>query len=239
LQILYDNLKSKEKVLLNKRVERVDLVDGGVSVICGDESVYSGTLVVGADGIHSSVRTAMTIIANKLEPGYFGPDEFASIPCRYRCSFGIAQHVPGWVRGDLYHIIGKGRSQLVISGPEDKVYWFMFERLPGTKYGRDIPRYTNEDEAEFARHNADVPITRHVTFVQVYAKRLSSALTALHEVVFRKWFFRRIITVGDAAHKVTGATCTYPVTFHTTLKHDTGADMFSPIPSAAKAETAR
>ncbi|KAL4876284.1 hypothetical protein BJY04DRAFT_231749 [Aspergillus karnatakaensis] len=178
LEILYDNLQYKGNVLLNKRVTRVDLVDGGVNVICADDSILSGTIVVGADGIHSSVRAAMTALANNLEPGHFDPRESESIPCRYRCSFGIAQHVPGWVRGELYHITGKGRSQLVISGPNDK-----------------------EDEVEFVKRNWDVAITPRITFGQVYAKRLSSALTPLHEVSFKKWFFKRIITLGDSAHK--------------------------------------
>ncbi|KAJ5355557.1 FAD binding domain-containingprotein [Penicillium cataractarum] len=201
LEILYDNLRYKQNVLLNKRVARVNLVDGGVNVICADNSVFSGTIVVGADGIHSSVRAAMTELANQIEPGYFDPNELESIPCRYKCSFGIAQHVPGWVRGELYHITGKGRSQLVISGPDDKVYWFMFEQLPEIQYGKGIPKFSKEDEAEFVKCNSDVAITPRITFRQVYAKRLSSALTPLHEVAFKKWFFNRIITLGDSAHK--------------------------------------
>lgn len=144
----------------------------------------------------------MTAIANKIQPGYFDPSEPDSVPCYYRCSFGIAQHVPGWVTGELYHVTGKERSQLVISGPDNKVYWFMFEKLFEVKYGKDIPRYTKKDEEEFVKRNADVPITRRVTFGQVYAKRLSSTLTPLHEVVYKKWFFKRMITLGDSAHKV-------------------------------------
>ncbi|KAF9775596.1 hypothetical protein IL306_006278 [Fusarium sp. DS 682] len=40
-----------------------------------------------------------------------------------------------------------------------------------------------------------------VTLGQVFAKRVSSTLTPLHEVVYKKWFFKRIITLGDSAHK--------------------------------------
>ncbi|SPO06962.1 related to hydroxylase [Cephalotrichum gorgonifer] len=199
LEILHDNIRQKEKVLCNKRVTGVDLVDGGVRVTCADGSVFPGSIVVGADGIHSAVRDAMTALGNKLQPGYFDPQE--RVPCYYKCSFGIAQHVPGWVAGEQHLVTGRGRSQLVASGPDDKVYWFMFEKLPETKYDKDIPKFTKEDEAEFVRRNKDVPITESVTFGDVYGRRISSTLTPLHEVVYKKWFFRRIITLGDSAHK--------------------------------------
>ena len=141
-------------------------------------------------------------LGSKIEPGYFDPEEPDRVPCYYSCSFGIAQHVPGWAYGEQSMVTGKGRSQLVISGPDERVYWFLFEKLAEVKYGRDIPRYTEQDEAEFVKRNYNVPITPAVTFGQVFENKISSALTPLHEVVWKKWFFRRIITLGDSAHKV-------------------------------------
>ncbi|GLA44396.1 hypothetical protein AnigIFM63309_003158 [Aspergillus niger] len=201
LQILYDHIQHKDRILLKKAVSGIDLVKGGVNVTTADGSTYSGSFVVGADGIHSKVRSIMRALGNELQPGYFPPDEEDLVPCYYRCSFGIAQHVPGWVAGEQDVVTGRGQSQLVVSGPDDRVYWFLFDRLPEVKYGKDIPKYTKQDEAEFVKENASRAITEKVTFGQVFAKRLQSTLTPLHEVVFKKWFFKRIITVGDSAHK--------------------------------------
>lgn len=59
LQTLYDNLSDKSKVLLNKRVSRVEQDHNGVTVYCRDGSSYKGDVVVGADGVHSVVRGEM------------------------------------------------------------------------------------------------------------------------------------------------------------------------------------
>lgn len=202
LQILYENLQHKDRVLVRKAVSGVDLATDGVSVTCTDGSVYSGSIVVGADGVNSAVRDIMRGLANKLEPGYFDPDEHLQVPCFYRCSFGIAQNVPNWPRGDQQMVLGDNKSQLVVPGPHNKVYWFLFDRLPETKRGPDIPRFTRDEEAELVKVNYNLPITENITFGDVYKHKISSALTPLHEVVFKKWHFHRIITIGDSAHKV-------------------------------------
>lgn len=59
LQTLYDNLRDKSKVLLNKRVSRVEQGYDGVTVYCRDGTSHKGDVVIGADGIHSVVRGEM------------------------------------------------------------------------------------------------------------------------------------------------------------------------------------
>jgi 2-polyprenyl-6-methoxyphenol hydroxylase-like FAD-dependent oxidoreductase len=199
---MYQKLQHKERVLLNKKVSRVNHVDAGVEVITKDGDKFNGSLVIGADGIHSVVREEMFRIGNQLQPGYFPASETDGVPCYYQCSFGIAQNVPGWVTEEQHMVQGKGMSQLVISGPENRVYWFLFVRLPEVKYGKDIPNYTKEDEAQFRKKHADVPITEKITLGQLFDNRISSTLTPLHEIVFKKWFYKRIMIFGDAAHKV-------------------------------------
>ncbi|KAK8070005.1 monooxygenase [Apiospora phragmitis] len=207
LQILYDNLKHKDRVLLKKKVSDIKLAPGGgggggVTVHCTDGTVFAGTIAVGADGVHSIVRAAMRRLAAALEPGYFDAAEAETeVVCHYRCSFGIAKHVPGWQKGADHTVTGHGRSQLIVTGPQDKVYWFLCDRLPEPRYGSDIPSYSREDEARFAERNYDLPVTEEFTFGQIYEHGTVSALTPLHEYVYKKWFFREIITLGDSAHK--------------------------------------
>lgn len=75
LQVLYDNIKDKSKVLTNKRVKTIQSEDGGVTAITTDNSVYKGDIVIGADGIHSTVRSEMWKHAHKVRPRWFDQSE--------------------------------------------------------------------------------------------------------------------------------------------------------------------
>jgi 2-polyprenyl-6-methoxyphenol hydroxylase-like FAD-dependent oxidoreductase len=75
LQVLYDNIRDKTKVLTEKRIEKVELSDNGVAVKTSDKSSYSGDILIGADGIHSAVRGEMWRIADETSPGWFPADE--------------------------------------------------------------------------------------------------------------------------------------------------------------------
>lgn len=55
VDVLYKNIQQKHKVLTSKRVSSVSQDSDGVSVTCDDGSLYEGSILVGADGIHSTV----------------------------------------------------------------------------------------------------------------------------------------------------------------------------------------
>ena len=75
LQILYDNVRDKSRILLNKKVVKTLTSSTGASVETEDGHMYKGDIVIGADGVHSLVRKQMHQIAAKVSPGHFPEGE--------------------------------------------------------------------------------------------------------------------------------------------------------------------
>lgn len=190
--------------MLSSRVEAIEQSGREISVTTKAGKKHTGSIVVGADGVHSTVRHEMRRLASlSNNPTSFpSEDEEQTVPCHYQCSFGIAKHVENWPEKNQSFTSGEGYSFLVASGPDNRVYWFMFKRLPEVKYGKDIPRYTKQDEEDFVQQHAHVRITEDLTFGRIFENRISSTLTPLHEIVFKKWFWERMILMGDSVHKV-------------------------------------
>ncbi|KAK8869392.1 FAD binding domain protein [Apiospora arundinis] len=201
LKALYDQLKDQNRVILNKKVGRIEHIAGGVRLKTLDGEIFDGSIAVGADGIHSSVRKEMNRMAQEAHSSAFPPNQDDEIPCYYKCSFGIAQNVVGWPQQDQSFVMGAGHSALISAGPENRVYWFIFVRLPEIQHGKSIPKYTKEDDEQFSKEYADMPITETLRFGDIYEKKLSSTLTPLHEMVYKTWFFKRVVLLGDSAHK--------------------------------------
>ncbi|KAH6995512.1 hypothetical protein BKA56DRAFT_538510 [Ilyonectria sp. MPI-CAGE-AT-0026] len=200
LETLYNNLESKASVLTGQLVESITRLDDSVQVVTSKGDTFRGDILVGADGIYSTVRKEMWRLGNKMSPGYFPLDEWSKVPCYYKCIFGISRPIAALTKG-AHYVMNHYYSYLIITGPGERVYWFLLVKLDVPLFGNDIPRYSKSDEDALARQHASDPITPSVTFGQLYEARTSSVLTPLHEYVFEKWHFERVITIGDAAHK--------------------------------------
>ncbi|SCV54223.1 related to hydroxylase [Fusarium fujikuroi] len=202
LQVLYKNLKHKDRVLTKKRVTRVELVEGGVQAYTRDGSVYEGDIVVGADGIHSAVRDEMWRLGKEQSPGYFPEDENSRVPVSTRCIFGISKRPSALGYRSQQMVVGDGHAYLIIAAPGDRTYWFLFDGLPETKRGKDISKYTKADEEGLVKEHHGDHITQDVTFGELYDRKIMSTLVPLEEYVFDRWHYKRIVTIGDSAHKI-------------------------------------
>ncbi|KAM6529169.1 hypothetical protein FALCPG4_007315 [Fusarium falciforme] len=99
-------------------------------------------------------------------------------------------------------VLGQDHAYLVIAALKDRVYWFLFDGLPETKYGRDIPKYSKADEEALVGARRGDPVTEDLTFGDLYDKKIMSTLVPLEEYVFDRWHYKRIVTIGDSAHKI-------------------------------------
>jgi 2-polyprenyl-6-methoxyphenol hydroxylase-like FAD-dependent oxidoreductase len=123
LQILYKNIKDKSKILPSKHVIKVQLEQRGVKATTEDGHTYIGDILIGTDGIHSTIREEIWRLSEKTSPGYVPASESTSelfsrqtvvfqisnlqataIPYIYSCIFGILNPCQGIELGS-YHSV--------------------------------------------------------------------------------------------------------------------------------------
>lgn len=70
IQLIYDGLSPEDlaRIHVNKRLSDIQETDSGVVVTCTDGSTYEGSIVIGADGVHSKAQAIMRELALKANP---------------------------------------------------------------------------------------------------------------------------------------------------------------------------
>ncbi|VUC20400.1 unnamed protein product [Clonostachys rosea] len=202
VRLLHNKIQKKENIQLNQRVADIELKKDGVRVHSKDGQIFEGSIVVGADGIYSAVRETMYRIAKEVQPGYFAENPSSKVPCYYFATYGIAKDVPNLSLEEVYISQGKGFSYFVFPGHNGQVFFLLDEKYSKTPYGDDIQRrFSAEEEAAFIKKYSNTRIADKVRFQDLYDHRVVGGMTPLHHTVYDKWSFKRIITMGDSAHK--------------------------------------
>ncbi|EHK42316.1 hypothetical protein TRIATDRAFT_134352 [Trichoderma atroviride IMI 206040] len=202
LKTLYDSLpeRSKQQILVNKKVVALDIKEESVSVRCEDGFEIEGSIIIGADGSHSAVRECTKELARKSfsENEPFGKSE--DFKTTYRLLFGNCPRIGDAKPGTVYECHRFGTSTQVFVG-DDIMWFFLYEKLD--KPTSEHKSYAQKDADEIAARYADHRITKGLHLRDLYKARSASGATDLEEGILDKWWWKRIVLVGDAAHKVT------------------------------------
>ncbi|RAL63110.1 hypothetical protein DID88_004193 [Monilinia fructigena] len=180
LQVLYDNIRDKSKVITEKRLVKVDMNEKGILATMTDGSEFSGDVLPLAIYLQESIKPllATTVVSLAFQTPLRG------------LNLGIC------IRFSAI----RTRTSSMAAQKAVSIGFYLFKN-PQTFYGPDIPRYTKEDEAKVLKEHENDPITPEISFKVLQERKITSTLTALPEYVYKKWYYERIVTIGDSAHK--------------------------------------
>ncbi|KIA75510.1 hypothetical protein HK57_00009 [Aspergillus ustus] len=216
LQALYGHLVHPQRVLTSKRLERIDHSRDPtqpIMAVCTDGSIYTGDLIVGADGVHSRTRSEMWRAVGEgiCGAGVDVKQERRAMTAEYQCLFGISTPIAGIEPGMSDDTLARDVSAVVASGKDGRIFWFLFRRMPRVYQTPEIPRFTTADAVSFAQHYFNFPIRNEpktVTFKDLWEHRETVTMAPLEEAHFAHWTAGRIVCLGDSAHKMTPHTGT-------------------------------
>ncbi|KAG4432820.1 hypothetical protein IFR05_011685 [Cadophora sp. M221] len=202
LRVLSDGITDKSKIHLSKRVTKIDHTDTEVLVHCKDGSIYSGEIVVGADGVHSIVKSLMQDHINRSTPGKADKDR-KGLSAEYNCIFGLGKPIPGVIPGQTHRTYAEGHSTLSFVGEGGRMYWFLFSKLDKRYVGKDIPKYTQNDADEAVKPFLKLHMTESIAYDQIWETRTFTNMTCVEESKNENWTADRFVCLGDAVHKMT------------------------------------
>lgn len=209
VEVLYTSLLEK-KANLSLGAEVIDIKtdEDEVRVHLKGGSVQKGSIVIGADGVHSKTRMLMQGLREKLPAGDVDRSPMVS---SFYGIFGRAPNDFGIKESELFESRGTG---VAIQGfaTKDTVRFVTLKPLPEqTTASR---KYTPEEMEEYAESLSNITVFPGVKFGDIWSRTDKEVARMLNqeEGFLDQWHHGRVVLVGDAVHKMTslsgiGLTC--------------------------------
>lgn len=204
MRLLYERLGSDQaKVLTGKEIVGITSTNSGVTVTCADGTLYEGSIVIGADGVHSKVRSIMRQLAIEEHPKRSWDAEHPYLTT-YKClwfstpALVSEENLSGSPDMAVYETYHKDHSIMCLSG-KMRCWVFLYKKLRQPTTQRLA--CTKEDMQEMINTFAEFHITEDVKVREAYNKRINSSMASIEEGMTNHWSWGRIVLAGDSCHK--------------------------------------
>ncbi|KAL3448268.1 hypothetical protein BJX65DRAFT_307133 [Aspergillus insuetus] len=164
LEVLYTGLSERANETVNggKEVTRIYHEGDVAKVHTCDGSVYTGDLVVGADGLHSIARSEMLRMVGKRAVA-----ESSKLAADYRVHVGLSTSIPGLSTGEQIIQSYDGFAIFVFFGKDGELGWFVTEKLDRRYMYPDRPVHTHEDAIAYCESLSGVHVWMKLDFRNV------------------------------------------------------------------------
>ncbi|KAK5631571.1 hypothetical protein RRF57_007285 [Xylaria bambusicola] len=205
-QTLYDGLGANQaKVRTGAGIENIEMTESGVRVRLTDNSFEDGSIVIGADGVHSKTRAIMQKLAEEAGEDFVKKEDpiVSSYQILPPIKYGRAKYIPGVKVGEFFETHGAYRSSQ-ISADKDRMHFGIYRKLPNptTELKKD---YSEEELAEFVEAFSDVNVMPNLSFTELYKNCEWTKLVNQQEGVLKRWYYNRVVLAGDSTVQMTAA----------------------------------
>ncbi|KAK7966381.1 uncharacterized protein PG986_000658 [Apiospora aurea] len=203
IKFLFESLPEtvKARILLGKAVEKILTSEDGVTVACEDGTSHEGSIVIGADGVHSKVRLLTRASRSSVEPEELLQDQKAPFTTTYRLYFADLPVLPGLTPNTKYDATHDGMCAQIVYGTNSGALG-IYEKLE-TPTRTPKRYYTDADKGEILERWGNLYIAPGRTVSDVDSFRLGEAgVINLEEGLIDDWYLKRTVLVGDAVRKL-------------------------------------